>query len=64
MALILVAYWTVLFGTFRDRWWVGGLNIAILRHIAKFLTLFDEKNKKVTDENVHEGDGALIHGPS
>ena len=63
MALILLAYWTVSFGTFRDRWWVGGLSITILRHIAEFLTRLDEENKEVSDEHVQEGDCALIHGP-
>ena len=63
MALILLAYSTVLFGTFRDRWWIGGLSIAILRHIAEFLTPLDERNEEVRDEHVQEGDCALIHGP-
>lgn len=55
MALILLAYWTVLFGTFRDRWWVGGLSITILRHIAELLTQLDERNEEVKDEPVREG---------
>lgn len=62
MALILLAYWTVSFGTFRDRWWVGGLSITILRHIAEFLTRLDEENQEVRDEHVQEGDCAPIHG--
>ncbi len=63
MALVLLAYWTVMFGTFRDRWWVGGLDITILRHIAEFLTRLDERNEEARDENVQEGDYALIYGP-
>ena len=63
MALVLLAYWTVMFGTFRDRWWVGGLSTTILRHIAEFLTLLDERNEEVRDEHVQEGDCALIYGP-
>ncbi|CAD6578362.1 MAG: hypothetical protein ASARMPREDX12_008721 [Alectoria sarmentosa] len=62
MALILLAYWTVLFGTFRNRWWVGGLSITILRHIAEFLTPLDERYEEVMDERVQEGDCALIYG--
>lgn len=58
MALILLAYWTVLFGTFRQRWWVGGLSITILRHIAELLTPLDKRN-----EDMQEGDCALVHGP-
>lgn len=61
MALILLAYWTVLFGTFRDRWWVGGLNITILRHIAELLTPVDERNKEMRNEHVQEGDCAVTH---
>ncbi|CAF9917898.1 hypothetical protein IMSHALPRED_003777 [Imshaugia aleurites] len=63
MALILLAYWTVLFGTFRDRWWVGGLSITILRHIAGLLTLLDEKNEEMRDGHVQERDRALLSGP-
>ncbi|KAL9075365.1 MAG: hypothetical protein Q9161_001742 [Pseudevernia consocians] len=62
MALILLAYWTVLFGTFRNRWWVGGLGITILRHIAEFLTPLDKRNEEVSDEHVKEEDRALIYG--
>ena len=62
MALILLAYWTVLFGTFQNRWWVGGLSITILRHIAEFLTPLDERYEEVMDECVQEGDCALIYG--
>ena len=64
MALILLAYWTVLFGTFGDRWWVGGLNVTILRHIAKFLMALDERIEEDSDEHVQEEDSALICGPS
>ena len=63
MALILLAYWTVLFGTFRNRWWVGGLSIAILRHTADFLTPLDERNEEVRDEHVQEGDCAKMFSP-
>ena len=63
MALILLAYWTVLFGTFQGRWWVGGLSITILRHIAEILTPLDERNEEVKDEHVQEGDCALMYGP-
>ena len=63
MALILLAYWTVLFGTFRDKWWVGGLSIKILRHIAELLKPLDERIEEVGDELVQEGDCALIYGP-
>ena len=63
MALVLLAYWTVMFGTFRDRWWVGGLSITILRHIAKFLTSLDERNEEARDEHVQEEDFALVDGP-
>ena len=62
MALILLAYWTVLFGTFRDRWWVGRLSVTILRHIAELLTPLDERNEQVRDDHVQEGDCALISG--
>ncbi|KAG8533418.1 uncharacterized protein KY384_002201 [Bacidia gigantensis] len=44
MALILLAYWTVLFGTFQERWWIGGLGIAILRHIVEFLAQPEDGN--------------------
>ena len=62
MALILLAYWTVLFGTFRDRWWVGGLSITILRHIAEFLAPLHERNEEVRHEHV-QGDCTVIYGP-
>ena len=63
MALILLAYWTVLFGTFRHRWWVGGLSVTILRHIVEFLTPLDERDEEVRGEHVQKGDCALIDGP-
>ena len=63
MALILLAYWTVLFGTFGNRWWVGGLSITLLRHIADFLAPLDELSEEVRDGHVQKGDCALILGP-
>ncbi len=62
MALVLLAYWTVMFGMFRDRWWVGGLSTTILRHIAEFLTRLDERNEEARHEHL-QGDFALIYGP-
>lgn len=62
MALVLLAYWTVPFGTFHDRWWIGGLNITILRHITELLVLLDERNDAVSDEHV-QGDCAIEYGP-
>lgn len=62
MALILLAYSAVMFGSYRHRWWVGGLGITILRHIAEFLTLLDERNEEVRDERVQAGDWAQTHG--
>ena len=50
MALVLLAYWTVLFGTFRDRWWVGGLNITILKHVAELLIPLDESDEGVSND--------------
>lgn len=63
MALILLAYWTVLFGKFRERWWVGGLSITLLRHIAEFLAPLDDSNEQVRDEHVQIGDRAPIYSP-
>lgn len=62
MALILLAYWTVLFATFRNRWWAGGLSITLLRHIVEFLTRLDEQSEEVRDEHVQEGDCELMLG--
>lgn len=63
IALILLAYWTVLFGTFRNRWWVGGLSITLLRHIAELLTPLDERSEEERDEHVQEGDCLLLSTP-
>ena len=47
MALILLAYWTVMLRTYKDRWWVGGLSMTILRHVAVFFTSLDERNQEL-----------------
>ena len=63
MALILLAYWTVSFGTFQERWWVSRFGITTLRHITDVLMLLDEKNDKSRFEHVQKGDCAVIHNP-
>ena len=63
MALILLAYWTVLLGKFRHRWWVGGLSITILRHIAELLAPLDERNEEMRGEHVQKGDCTPIYCP-
>ena len=63
MALILLAYSMVSLGTFRERWWVGGLSNTILRHIVELLKPLDGMNGEVRDEHVQERDYALTQAP-
>ena len=55
MALILLAYWTVMLRTYKDRWWVGGLSITILKHIAVFFTSLDERDQAIKVGNTIKG---------
>lgn len=59
MALILVAYATVLLGTFRNRWWAGRLSTTLLRHIVEVLAPLDGINVESRDEKMQERDFAL-----
>ena len=49
MALVLLAYWTVLLKTFRDRWWVGGLSTTILKDVVRRLIPLDERSEDTRD---------------
>ncbi len=59
MALVLLAYWTVSFRTFKDRWWVGGLNVMILEHIAELIIPLDECDEDMTNKQRQNGEAAL-----
>lgn len=63
MALVLLAYWTVAIRTFRARWFIGGLSITILRHIAEYLTRLDQRVLGVGDEPVQDGDCVQMGDP-
>lgn len=55
MALILLAHWTVMLRMYKDRWWVGGISLTILRHIAVLLIALDERNKGLKDGDITKG---------
>ncbi|KAG7010079.1 hypothetical protein G7Y79_00001g003510 [Physcia stellaris] len=55
IALILLAYWTVMLRMYKDRWWVGGLSITILRHVAVFLISRDARNRELKAGSIIQG---------
>ena len=63
MALILLAYWTVMLRTYKDRWWVGGLSMTILRHVAVFLTSLDERYQELKNGDNPERVCTLTYRP-